>query len=200
MSAELSPGYAQYEEMEESMRYIIYGAGGVGGVLGGRLHQQGLDVILIARGDHLEAIRRDGLRLVSPSEDVRLPIAAVDHPREIVFRPDDTVILTMKTQDTERALLDLECSGGADLPIVCCQNGVENERLAARRFARVYGMAVYIWTTFLEAGTVIGNTAPISGVLDAGRYPHGVDELITQVTNDLSGAQSSAGRGRRSCH
>jgi 2-dehydropantoate 2-reductase len=170
------------------MRYIIYGAGGVGGVLGGRLHQAGQDVVLIARGAHLEAIRRNGLRLVSPEDDVRLPIAAVEHPREIDFRADDAVILTMKTQDTERALLDLETSGGGDLPIVCCQNGVENERLAARRFARVYGMAVYIWTTFLESGTVIGNTAPISGVLDAGCYPTGVDPLIAQITETISGA------------
>lgn len=168
------------------MRYIIYGAGGVGGVIGGRLFEAGHEVVLICRGAHLEAIRRDGLRVVTPGQDVRLPIAAVAHPREIEFRGDDAVILTMKTQDTDRALLDLDTSGGAGLPIVCCQNGVENERLAARRFERVYGMAVYLWATFLEAGTVIGNTAPVSGVLDAGRYPHGVDEFITRLAADFS--------------
>lgn len=170
------------------MRYIIYGAGGVGGLIGGRLVQAGHDVVLICRGDHLEAIRRDGLHLVTPDTDVRLAISAVEHPRELTFGAGDVAILTMKTQDTERALLDLEASGGGDLPIICCQNGVENERLAARRYARVYGMVVYLWTTFLEAGTVIGNTEPVSGVLDAGRYPRGVDDLIAEVSADLSGA------------
>ena len=168
------------------MRYIIYGAGGVGGVLGARLHQSGREVILIARGDHLDAIRRDGLRLVATDCDVRLPIQAVSHPREIAFRADDAVILTMKSQDTERALLDLENAGGGTLPIVCCQNGVENERIAARRFERVYGMVVYLWATFLQAGTVIANTEPYSGVLDLGCYPAGVDGFCTEVASDLS--------------
>jgi 2-dehydropantoate 2-reductase len=168
------------------MRYIVYGAGAVGGLIGGRLAQAGHDVVLIARGDHLEAIKRDGLRMVVADGDFRFNLPAVEHPREIAFGSDDAVILTMKTQDTEGALHDLEAAGGGGLPVICCQNGVENERMAARRYARVYGMVVYLWATFLEAGTVIGNTAPASGVLDAGCYPSGVDDLITSVAADLS--------------
>jgi 2-dehydropantoate 2-reductase len=168
------------------MRYVIYGAGAVGGLIGGRLAQAGREAILIARGSHLDAIKRDGLRMVVADGDYRFQIPAVEHPREIAFRRDDVVILTMKTQDTEAALHDLESAGGGDLPIVCCQNGVDNERIAARRFERVYGMVVYLWATFLEAGTVIGNTAPASGVLDAGCYPSGVDGLITEIAADLS--------------
>ena len=45
------------------MRYVVYGAGAVGGVIGGHLHLAGLDTTLVARGDHLAAIRRDGLLL-----------------------------------------------------------------------------------------------------------------------------------------
>jgi 2-dehydropantoate 2-reductase len=126
------------------MRYIIYGAGAVGGVIGGRLAQAGFEVVLIARGSHLQAIRRDGLRMIVADGEFRFNLPAVEHPREIDLRPDDVVILTMKTQDTEAALHDLESAGGSDLPIVCCQNGVENERIAARRFAGVYGMVVYL--------------------------------------------------------
>src|SRR5215207_7197961 len=111
------------------MRYIIYGAGAIGGGIGGRLFEAGHDVVLICRGEHLEAIRRDGLLLRSPEGETRLPVPAAGHPREIEFTPDDVVVLTMKTQDTERALLDLEAAGGSGLPVVCCQNGVENERL-----------------------------------------------------------------------
>ena len=45
------------------MRYVVYGAGAVGGVIGGHLQPAGLDVTLVARGTHLAAIRRDGLVL-----------------------------------------------------------------------------------------------------------------------------------------
>ncbi len=174
------------------VRYIIYGAGAIGGVIGARLFQAGHDVVLICRGAHLEAIRRDGLRLRTPDENVRLRVPAVSHPREIDFRPDDAVILTVKTQDTIAALADLELAAGTDLPVICCQNGVENERLAARRFARVYAMLVAMPATFLEPGHVDNECAPISGVLDAGCYPSGVDDCITRVAADISGAKMSS--------
>src|SRR4051812_6325473 len=118
------------------MRYIMYGAGAVGGVIGARLFQAGYEVILICRGPQLAAIQREGLRLRTPDEDVSLPMPAVAHPRELQLCADDVLFLTMKTQDTERALQDLEAAGGAHLSVLCCQNGVENERRAARRFAR----------------------------------------------------------------
>jgi 2-dehydropantoate 2-reductase len=168
------------------VRYIIYGAGAIGGTIGARLFEAGNDVTLICRGAHLDAIQRDGLLLRSPDGETRLPIPAVAHPREIEFAASDVVILTMKTQDTERALLDLETSGGGDAPIVCAQNGVDNERLAARRFARVYGMLVAMPATFLTPGEVTGEGTPLSGVLHAGRYPNGIDPIVEQICADIS--------------
>ena len=47
------------------MRFVVYGAGAIGGVIGARLHQHGHEVVLIARGAHLEAIRARGLRIES---------------------------------------------------------------------------------------------------------------------------------------
>jgi 2-dehydropantoate 2-reductase len=168
------------------MRYIIYGAGAIGGGIGGRLFEAGNDVVLVCRGAHLEAIRQDGLLLRSPEGEVRLPVPAVGHPREVDFTADDAVILTMKTQDTERALLDLETSGGADLPVVCAQNGVENERLAARRFARVYGMLVAMPATFLTPGEVTIEGTPLTGVLHTGRFPSGTDAVAERICADIS--------------
>ncbi|MGH2588742.1 MAG: ketopantoate reductase family protein [Dehalococcoidia bacterium] len=167
------------------MRYIVYGAGAIGG----RLFAAGHDVVLICRGSHLEAIRRDGLLLRAADGDLRLRIPAVSHPREIAFTRYDTVILTMKTQDSEAALADLEAVAGADMPIICMQNGVENERLAARRFARVYAMLAVLPATFLEPGVVEARAHPITGVPHAGCYPRGVDGLIARVCADLSGAR-----------
>jgi 2-dehydropantoate 2-reductase len=174
------------------MRYIIYGAGAIGGGIGGRLFEAGHDVVLICRGEHLGAIRRDGLLLRSPEGEVRAPVPAVGHPREIEFMPDDVVVLTMKTQDTERALLDLEAAGGGGLPVVCCQNGVENERLAARRFSRVYAMLVAMPATFLTPGEVVVEGTPLTGVLHAGRYPHGSDDLCARFCADISASHMLA--------
>ncbi len=168
------------------MRYIIYGAGGIGCTIGGRLFQAGHDVVLIARGEHLRAIQERGLLLQTPEGDHRLPIPAVGHPNEIAYTPDDVVVLAMKTQDTEGALHDLELAAGTGIPVICAQNGVENERLAARRFANVYAMLVALPATFLVAGEVIASAAPLSGALHAGRYPSGTDATIERVCQDLN--------------
>ena len=167
------------------MRYIIYGAGGIGGGIGGALHRHGHDVVLIARGPHLEALRRDGLTLHTPAESVTLDIPAVGHPTDIDLAEDDVVILAMKSQDTAGALTDLQ-QATSDVAIVCAQNGVANERMALRRFPRVYAMVVYMPGTHMEPGVVAVHSAPVLGMLDAGCYPTGVDALIEQVTADLS--------------
>jgi 2-dehydropantoate 2-reductase len=171
------------------VRFIIYGAGAIGGTIGGRLHQSGNDVVLICRGAHLQAINRNGLLLQAPDGDFRLPVPAVGHPREIDWRPSDVVILTMKTQDTEAALRDLEAAAGANVPVVCAQNGVENERLAARRFRDVYAMLVALPATFLEPGEVVASAAPLSGCLHAGVYPSGTDGVITGVCAALAASK-----------
>ena len=174
------------------MRYIIYGAGGIGGGIGARLFQHGHEVVLICRGEHLSAIQRQGLTLKTPEDTLQQKIPAVGHPSDISFTDQDVVLLTMKSQDTEQALRDLYQAGNSDLPIVCGQNGVDNERMAARRFARVYGMVVWMPGTYLEPGVVLNHATPVGGILDAGCYPSGVDALITQVTADISQSGFSA--------
>lgn len=178
------------------MRYVIYGAGAIGGSIGGRLFQNGHEVVLICRGEHLDRVRRDGLRLVTPSESMTLRIPVVGHPSEIDFREDDAVFLTMKSQDTAAALDDLRAAAG-DVPVICAQNGVANERMAARLFSRVYGMVVVLPAAHLEPGLVLLHAAPLGGMLDAGRYPDGVDQVIERVTADL---EASGFRSRPDPH
>ncbi|HEY7293507.1 MAG TPA: 2-dehydropantoate 2-reductase N-terminal domain-containing protein [Dehalococcoidia bacterium] len=170
------------------MRYIIYGAGAIGGVVGGRLFAAGKETTLICRGRHLDAIRDRGLLLREPGGDRSLPVPAVGSPAELDFSDQDIVILTMKAQDTSAALDDLEAAGGRDVAIVCCQNGVANERIAARRFARVYAMLVALPATFMEPGVVLGWSAPIAGVLDVGCFPHGSDALCDRIGADFAAA------------
>jgi 2-dehydropantoate 2-reductase len=172
------------------VRYIIYGAGGVGGIIGGKMFMSGAEVVLVARGEHLMAIQRDGLKLQHPKPDTTetLGMQAVANPADIEFRPDDVVVLTMKSQDTVGALEDLRLAAGDQVPVVCCQNGVENERQALRRFANVYSMLVIMPANYLEPGIVETTAWPVSGVLDIGRYPHGSDALAESISRDLAGA------------
>jgi 2-dehydropantoate 2-reductase len=111
------------------MRFIIYGAGGIGGTIGARLFQHGHEVILIARGEHLKAIQERGLIFKSPHETVTLPIPCFGYPSEIRFQEGDVVFMTMKSQHTREALEALRDAAGEDIPVICCQNGVANERM-----------------------------------------------------------------------
>ena len=143
------------------MRYIVYGAGAIGGVVGVRLFQQGLEVVLIARGDHLSAIRRTGLTIQSPVGSVTLQVPVLGHPSEVAFRgAEDVVLLTTKTQDNRQALGDLRYAAGTQTPVVCLQNGVEGARIALRLFEKVYGAMVMLPATHLKPGIV--GSAPIS--------------------------------------
>jgi 2-dehydropantoate 2-reductase len=172
------------------MRYVIYGAGAIGGVVGARLHQAGHEVALIARGAHLEAIQRDGLTLTTPIEQVTLQIPAAGDPAQLaVGSTDDVVLLAVKSQDTAAALHSLRAAGAGDVPIVCLQNGVENERVCARLFADVYGAVVMAPADHLRPGHVEAYGAKASGIIDVGRYPTGADDRCEAICAALSGSQ-----------
>jgi 2-dehydropantoate 2-reductase len=169
------------------MRYICYGAGAVGGSIGARLFDAGYDVVLIARGPHLEAIQRDGLTVRTPDGESTMRVPAVGHPSKIEWTADDVVLLTVKSQHTAVVLDDLAAVAG-DVPVVCAQNGVANERMALRLFARVYGMMVMLPATHLAPGEVLMYATPVGGLLDIGCYPNGADSLAEQVARDLTEA------------
>jgi 2-dehydropantoate 2-reductase len=175
------------------MRYIIIGAGAIGGTIGGRLFESGHEVVLVARGPHLDRLRADGLRLATPAVTITLPIPAVGHPDELELRPGDVLVVAVKTQDAEALYPQWAWQpvrGGTvaaqALPVVCAQNGVTGERLALRRFAQVYGMCVQLPATHLEPGTVEAQGAPKTGLLQVGRYPSGADATAAQIGEDLA--------------
>ena len=174
------------------MRFVVLGAGAVGGVVGARLQQAGQDVALIARGAHLKELQRSGLTLETPSERCVLRIPAAADPAQLgvgADGTDDVILLATKSQDTAGALDALQRAGARDVPIVCLQNGVENERVALRRFGDVYGGVVMAPTAHLRPGAVEAYGARASGTIDLGRYPAGSDELIEQVAAALSESQ-----------
>jgi 2-dehydropantoate 2-reductase len=170
------------------VRFIVYGAGAIGGVVGARLAQGGHDVVLIARGAHFEAIRDYGLRVQSPIDDATLEIPVVDHPAQLTFSADDVVILAMKSQDTIGACEALDACAPPDISVACFQNGVENERVVLRHFADTYAVCVMSPTSHIEPGVVIAQSAPVSGLLDIGRYPTGLDDRARAIADALNGS------------
>ncbi|MGH2894135.1 MAG: ketopantoate reductase family protein [Solirubrobacteraceae bacterium] len=168
------------------MRFVILGAGAIGGAVGSRLHQSGHAVTLIARGAHLEAIRRDGLTFVTPAERVVLAVPAVADPGAVPWSGDEVVLLATKGQDTLGALTALRQAAGAGVPVVCLQNGVDNERTALRLMREVYGAVVMLPAAHLEPGTVEAYGADTTGQIDVGRYPDGVDARCEEICAALS--------------
>jgi 2-dehydropantoate 2-reductase len=106
------------------MRIAVFGAGGAGGYFGARLARAGEEVVWIARGQHLEALRTRGLRVESIDGDFTLgPVEASDDPGQ--FRPVDAVLLGVKAwqvTDAARAMRPLIAEGTCVVPL---QNGVE---------------------------------------------------------------------------
>ncbi|MFY1689902.1 ketopantoate reductase family protein [Plantactinospora sp. WMMB782] len=185
------------------MRYVIIGAGAVGGTIGVRLGEAGLHVTLVARGAHLAAIRAHGLALDTPDGGYVGRLPAVGDPAsadsgiaDLLLTPDTVLVLTVKSQDTEAALrgwADLPVRGGGTaaerLPLLTAQNGVANERAAARIFERVYPVCVWMPATHLEPGRVVASGHPYSGMLHLGAFPHGSDDLAHEVSADLTAAR-----------
>ena len=176
-----------------AMRYIVIGAGAVGGTIGGRLFESGHEVVLVARGPHLDALRAHGLRLATPDGTSTLRIPAIGRPGELELRDGDVLVLAVKTQDAEAVLAEWAWQpvrGGTvaaeSLPVVCAQNGVASERFALRRFRQVYGMCVWLPATHLEPGTVEAEGVPLAGLLHIGRYPAGTDAIATRIGGDLA--------------
>jgi thiosulfate/3-mercaptopyruvate sulfurtransferase len=176
-------------------RYLIVGGGAVGASVAAQLHLAGVDTLLIARGDHLTALRENGLRYVRPDGERRLRIPVAAGPAEVELGEDDVLVLATKSQDTEAAVRDwawrpvkrADGSGGTatDLTVLSLQNGLENERTALRRFRHVLGGVIWIPAGHLVPGEVVSPGTPIPAVVWLGDYPAGRGTRAEAVAADL---------------
>jgi 2-dehydropantoate 2-reductase len=172
------------------MRYVIFGAGAIGGLVGARLHQSGNDVMLIARGAHYEKLASDGLTLATPNERVTLKVPVAPTVADADLREGDVVLLCVKSQHTWEALLSIrDAASLCGIPLVCVQNGVENERVALRLFPDVYGAVALIPAEHLEPGYIVGYLGKVSGAIALGRYPSGSDERAHEISAALRASQ-----------
>jgi 2-dehydropantoate 2-reductase len=107
------------------MKIAVMGAGAVGGFLGGKLAFGGRDVVFVARGKHLEALRTQGLRVVGAEEFTVSPVTVSDQVQ--AFGPVDLVLFCVKLYDTESAAALLEPILADHTVVVTLQNGVESQ-------------------------------------------------------------------------
>lgn len=142
------------------MRVAVHGAGGIGAYFGGRLALAGEEVHLIARGAHLEALRRDGLRVVSTKGDFEIVLPATDNPGDV--GPVDFVLFTVKSRDTADAAARLGPLLHPDTAVVTLQNGLGNvETIAAEIGSRhTMGGVAYLLSTIAEPGVVVHSAGP----------------------------------------
>jgi len=162
------------------MRIAVVGAGGVGGYFGGRLAEAGADVVFLARGAHLDAMRANGLRIDSPIGNAHIPrINATHDPAAI--GPVDIVLFAVKLYDTDAAARVLPELVGPDTAVIPLQNGVEGVDIVTRAVgpANTAGGTCYVSAVIAEPG-VIRHTAMeqlIFGELD-GRRSARLEQLL----------------------
>lgn len=152
------------------MRIAIMGSGGVGAYVGSRLQAVGEDVSFIARGPHLEAMRRDGLRIESPAHPLHLPsVNASENPADI--GPVDLIVFAVKLWDTEAAARSLGPMLGAQTRVLTLQNGIDSISMIGPHAAgaEVRGGVIYVSAVIDRPGVI--------------RSPGGLHMIVADAAN-----------------
>lgn len=166
------------------MRVTVMGSGGVGAYFGALLARAGHDVTLIARGAHLAAMVRDGLRVESAVEAAfTLPVNA--RPAPVPGAHADLVLFAVKTYDTAEAATTVAPAVGTATRILTLQNGVDSEEALAARFGaeRVVDGVVYVEVALKAPGVVAQRGGPrrvLAGTRDGSRGG-AVDTLVSRL-------------------
>jgi 2-dehydropantoate 2-reductase len=162
------------------MKVAVMGAGGIGSYLGAMLARAGLDVTLICRGKHLEAIRRNGISVTSPRESFSVRVAASEGPAG----PQDVVIHATKLYDLESAARQMLPMLGPRTVVLPIQNGVTaaDEVAAIAGKERVVGATVFINSMVTAPGIVSSKSEMNTFILGQ------LDDRITQFKNQCVAA------------
>ena len=139
----------------DSPTFAIMGSGGMGGYIGAKLSQAGYQVSFVARGAHLAAMKKNGLKIEGPGEAFVIdPIRATSDPKEI--GPVDFVIFCVKLWDTEAAGEQCRDLVGPDTAVLSMQNGVDAEPILSGILGsqHVMGATSEIGANIIEPGFV----------------------------------------------
>lgn len=146
------------------MRILVVGAGALGGYFGGLLARAGEDVTFLTRGEHLRALRSQGLRVRSEDSDFALPVRAIEQAEDA--GRVDVIIMAVKTYDIESAGEAVRPAVGPETAVLCLQNGVETEDQLATILGRehILGGAVRL-AAFLERPGVTRHTGGLQRII-----------------------------------
>jgi 2-dehydropantoate 2-reductase len=156
------------------MKIAVIGTGGVGGYFGARLAKSGEDVTFIARGEHLAAMRKDGLKILSANGDVTInPVKASDAPASVGVV--DWVFVAVKLWSTEDAARDIAPMVGPQTNVVSFQNGVVAEDVLIARYGRE---------------RVVGGVANIAALIEAPGVIRHNGSMARLIFGELDGRKS----------
>jgi 2-dehydropantoate 2-reductase len=163
-------------------RYVIIGAGAIGGTVGGVLARAGVPTVLIARGRHAEVLATEGITLKTPDGTFRTTVSTAARAGDVRLTDRDVLVFATKTQQLDAALqewVDQPVHGpdgvigtaGEHLPAMTALNGVVAEEKALRYFRRVFGICVWLPAVHLEPGEVVVRAWPVVGQFHIARWP-----------------------------
>jgi 2-dehydropantoate 2-reductase len=174
------------------MRIAIVGAGGIGGYFGARFAAAGNDVVFLARGRQLAALRSDGLTLKSILGDLHLTVTATDDPASV--GPCELVLFCVKGYHTTEALPLLEPLVGAGTSVASLQNTIDRDERIADTIGRenVLGAAAYIFSNVRAPGVIEHSAGP--AVIEIGELDGGSSERVDRIvrTADAAGISMKA--------
>ena len=189
---------------QDDYRYVIIGAGAIGGTVGAMLARAGVPTVLVARGRHAEVLTTAGMTLRTPDGTFHTPVTAAGRPEDVRLTDRDVLVFTTKTQQLDAAVqewVDQPVYGrdgvvgvaGDRLPAMTALNGVAAEEKALRYFARVFGICVWLPAVHLEPGEVIVRSWPVAGQFHISRWPASTStpedaELLTALAQTWSAA------------
>jgi 2-dehydropantoate 2-reductase len=169
------------------MRIAVMGSGAVGAYFGAKLSASGHDVAFVARGAHLDTLRREGLRVESPGGNLHIQNALITNdPREVTAV--DLILFCVKSYDTEAAVGSLEPMIGNVTTILSLQNGVDNADKIAARWGKKHILAgvVYLGAQLVQPGTIKHSTGGRITFGDIGGPVRDTTKSLEQV---LTGAK-----------
>ena len=161
------------------MKIAVMGTGGVGGYFGGLLARAGHEVTFVARGPHLQAIRRNGLRVESTNDgDFTAHGNALEDTAEV--GPQDLVLFTVKMYDNEDAINAIRPLMGPASLVLTLQNGIDNGNQLVDVFGRerVLIGSCYMEGRIREPGVV---TQGGPGVASFGELEPGISERCQEL-------------------
>lgn len=168
------------------MRIAVMGTGGTGGYFGGLLARAGEEVIFIARGAHLEAIRKNGLIIKSVlAGDFTIPVKATADPRDT--GPVDLVLFCVKAYDNAVAANQIRPLIGPETVVLSVQNGIDNEEQIGKVVGpgHIVGGVAYVSSTIESSGVIAQTAGPgkiVLGEMEGGTS-HRTESLQRTLQN-----------------